>query len=246
MKTKRRAAGLHPGWWTMIVVAGDRRHPGVDRIRVQPGLQAVCAGDPRVGPGGSGDGALREGEVPRRPNRPGFYDQLERPGESSWNSIGPANYIPANVEAQITCPTLFGAKYVDLIDPGHPSRNRLAAGAVLTSRNVTSEVNTVFQNLIDVLNQVDAAKLNAILLGVVRRLSRQRRSYRQGHQRLQRSTDGDQSPQRDNPGRLPGAQGVQRHLQRGRADILTVLDALSTTSSTISNNAKRLTRCCST
>src|ERR1700722_4456314 len=42
-------------------------------------------------------------------------------------------YIPANVEAEIKATTAFGAKYVDLIYPNHPSRKRLAAGAVLQS-----------------------------------------------------------------------------------------------------------------
>ena len=43
-------------------------------------------------------------------------------------------YIPANVEAKINATTLFGAKFVDLIDPQDPSPKRLAAGAVLRSR----------------------------------------------------------------------------------------------------------------
>jgi phospholipid/cholesterol/gamma-HCH transport system substrate-binding protein len=72
-------------------------------------------------------------------------------------------FIPANVQAQIRATTAFGAKYVDLIDPDTPSRARLAAGAHLPSRNVSTEVNTVFQNLVDVLHQVDPPKLNSVL-----------------------------------------------------------------------------------
>jgi phospholipid/cholesterol/gamma-HCH transport system substrate-binding protein len=72
-------------------------------------------------------------------------------------------YIPANVQAQIRATTAFGAKYVDLISPDTPSRARLAAGAQLVSRNVSTEVNTVFQNLMDVLHQVDPPKLNSVL-----------------------------------------------------------------------------------
>jgi phospholipid/cholesterol/gamma-HCH transport system substrate-binding protein len=72
-------------------------------------------------------------------------------------------YIPANVQAQIRATTAFGAKYVDLISPDTPSRARLAAGAQLVSRNVSTEVNTVFQNLVDVLHQVDPPKLNSVL-----------------------------------------------------------------------------------
>lgn len=72
-------------------------------------------------------------------------------------------YIPANVDAKITATTAFGAKYVDLSYPRHPSDERLAAGAILHSHNVSTEVNTVFENLTAVLKMVDPAKLNAVL-----------------------------------------------------------------------------------
>ena len=72
-------------------------------------------------------------------------------------------YIPANVEAQIRATTVFGAKFVDLVYPDNPSPQRLAAGQVLKSRNVSTEVNTVFENVVAVLNQIDTAKLNSTL-----------------------------------------------------------------------------------
>ncbi|CAJ1496046.1 MCE family protein [[Mycobacterium] burgundiense] len=72
-------------------------------------------------------------------------------------------YMPANLEAQIRTTTLFGAKYVDLIYPEVPDEPRLRAGAVIPSRNVTTEVNTVFQNLTTVLQQVEPAKVNAVV-----------------------------------------------------------------------------------
>src|ERR1700761_9328142 len=57
-------------------------------------------------------------------------------------------YLPANTEAEIKSSTAFGAKYVDLIVPEEGAAHRqLAKGAVLHSRNVTVEVNTVFENL---------------------------------------------------------------------------------------------------
>ncbi|MCV4626884.1 MCE family protein, partial [Escherichia coli] len=70
---------------------------------------------------------------------------------------------PANVEAQIRATTVFGAKFVDLIYPSDPSKQRLEPGQVIVSRNVTVEANTVFQNVVDVLEQVDPAKLNSTL-----------------------------------------------------------------------------------
>jgi phospholipid/cholesterol/gamma-HCH transport system substrate-binding protein len=72
-------------------------------------------------------------------------------------------YIPANVGAQIKATTALGNKYVDLIYPDDPTPKRLASGQVLQSRNVSTEVNTVFQDLVAVLHQIDPEKLNAVL-----------------------------------------------------------------------------------
>lgn len=75
-------------------------------------------------------------------------------------------YIPANVGAKIDVTTAFGAKFVELVYPEHPSPQRLAAGAVLHSSNVTTEVNTVFENVVDLLKMVEPEKLNAVLTAV--------------------------------------------------------------------------------
>ena len=50
-------------------------------------------------------------------------------------------YIPANVGARIRATTLFSAKFVELVYPSDPSPQRLAAGAVITSDNVSTEIN---------------------------------------------------------------------------------------------------------
>ncbi|MEM6110653.1 MCE family protein [Mycobacterium sp. 050272] len=71
--------------------------------------------------------------------------------------------IPANIEARINSTSLFGQKYVDLIYPKDPSPQRLSAGAVLRSENVSVEVNTLFQNVVDLVKQIDPYKLNAVL-----------------------------------------------------------------------------------
>ncbi len=76
---------------------------------------------------------------------------------------GPFQYLPSNLEAEIKSTTAFGSKYVDLVVPENPSRTPLKPGAVLHSRNVTAEVNTVFQNLQSVVQAIDPAKMNAIL-----------------------------------------------------------------------------------
>lgn len=75
-------------------------------------------------------------------------------------------FLPANIDARIAVATIFGAKFVSLSYPDHPSATRLAAGAVLRSQNVTTEVNSVFANLVDLLDMVDPMKLNAVLTAV--------------------------------------------------------------------------------
>ena len=73
-------------------------------------------------------------------------------------------YLPSNIEAEIKSSTAFGAKYVDLIVPAEGASHRqLVKGAVLHSRNMTVEVNTVFENLQSVVRAIDPAKLNGVL-----------------------------------------------------------------------------------
>ena len=71
--------------------------------------------------------------------------------------------IPSNVLVDITEPTVFGAKFVDLIPPAEPSARSLHAGQVLDSKHVTVEINTVFKHLTEVLGTLDPAKLNETL-----------------------------------------------------------------------------------
>ncbi|CAM4346828.1 virulence factor Mce family protein [Mycobacterium basiliense] len=75
-------------------------------------------------------------------------------------------HIPANVEARISATTAFGAKFVELQIPQQPTPKRLTAGAVLASKNVSTEINTVFENVVDLLNMIDPLKLNAVLTAV--------------------------------------------------------------------------------
>jgi virulence factor Mce-like protein len=79
--------------------------------------------------------------------------------------------IPANVDAHIVSSTVFGAKFVELVVPHSPSRDVIRAGQVLDADHVTVENNTVFQQLSDVLAEVDPGKLNATLTAVASGLS---------------------------------------------------------------------------
>jgi phospholipid/cholesterol/gamma-HCH transport system substrate-binding protein len=79
--------------------------------------------------------------------------------------------IPANVLVDLTSPTVFGAKFVDLVAPAEPSAQPLHAGQVLDSQHVTVEINTVFKQLTAVLGTLDPAKLNETLGAVSQALS---------------------------------------------------------------------------
>jgi len=79
--------------------------------------------------------------------------------------------IPANVLVDLTPPTVFGAKFVELVPPAEPSAQALHAGQVLNSQHVTVEANTVFKQLTSVLNTLDPAKLNETLGAVSQALS---------------------------------------------------------------------------
>jgi phospholipid/cholesterol/gamma-HCH transport system substrate-binding protein len=71
--------------------------------------------------------------------------------------------VPANVLVNIVATTAFGAKFIQLIPPQNPSPQHLRAGQVLDAGRVTVEVNTIFQELTEVLTKIDPAKLNETL-----------------------------------------------------------------------------------
>lgn len=70
--------------------------------------------------------------------------------------------IPENVNVDIASSTVFGAKFVQFEAPEDP-RGELRTGQVLRGDHVTVEVNTVFQQLVAVLDAVDPMKLNETL-----------------------------------------------------------------------------------
>ncbi|GAB2528475.1 MCE family protein [Nocardia heshunensis] len=70
--------------------------------------------------------------------------------------------VPANATVDINSTTVFGAKYINFIEPQTPTGS-LHAGSVVQAEGVTVEFNTLFQHLSDVLNKVQPEKLNATL-----------------------------------------------------------------------------------
>jgi phospholipid/cholesterol/gamma-HCH transport system substrate-binding protein len=153
---------------------------------------------------------------------------------------GPFRYLPSNIEAEIKSSTAFGAKYVDLIVPDEPSATPLAPGAVLHSRNVTVEVNTVFQNLQSIVRSIDPAKLNAVLSAVAG-------SVRGKGERIGEAiTDANNVLLAVNPRMDTVRQDWQLFGKTAEAysdaaqNILSILDSFSTTSTTLASHAKSL------
>ncbi|MCX2934749.1 MCE family protein [Mycobacterium sp. CVI_P3] len=149
-------------------------------------------------------------------------------------------YIPANVEAQIRATTAFGAKYVDFTYPNDPSPKHIAAGAVLVSRNVSTEVNTVFQNIIDVLKKIDPPKLNAVLTAVADAVRGQ------GERIGQATVDANQVLSAINP-RMDTVdqdwrsfKGFNDTYSSAAQDILSTLNAASATSATVKSQESDL------
>lgn len=233
---------LHPGWWTAILLAvitavilsSCAAFAGTFRSYVPVTLTSDRAGLV-MEPGGKVK--LRGVQVGRVEATNGGTGAVSLKLELDPDQI---RNIPANVQARIRATTAFGAKYVDLIYPTNPSSERLRPGAVIQSENVSTEVNTVFQNLVGVLNQIDPAKLNAVLSALAEGLRGQ------GEQIGQAITDGNAVLQQLNP----RSDAIRRDFQSLKGfgdtysvaakDIVTVLDAASTTSVTITDNAKQL------
>ncbi|RZT26002.1 phospholipid/cholesterol/gamma-HCH transport system substrate-binding protein [Mycobacterium sp. BK558] len=233
--------GLHPAWYTLILLlliavalwltfalffGTFKSHETVTLTSDRAGL--VMETNSKV--------KLRGVQVGRVSAIEGGSEPVALKLEIDKDKIG---HIPGNVEAQIRATTVFGAKYVDLIYPPDP-KGQLQAGQVIRSRNVTVEANTVFQNVVALIDRVDVAKLNSTLSALadgVRGL---------GPQIGEATTAANQVLLQLNP-RSDTIAEDWRTLKRfndtysaAAGDIVTTLDALSTTSTTISDRATQL------
>lgn len=152
----------------------------------------------------------------------------------------PFKYLPSNLEAEIKSSTAFGAKYVDLIVPPDASPQRIKPGSVVHSRNVTVEVNTVFQSLQGVVQSIDPAKLNAILSAIAESVRGK------GDVLGQAITDSNNVLLAVNPRMETVRQDWQLFGQTTKAysdaaqNIVSILDNFTTTSTTITSNAQAL------
>ena len=169
MDHQLKPMGLHPKWWALILAATVVMFVIGSSIAFNDSLRSVIP----VTLASNRAGLVMEtgakvklrgvqvGQVSAISSSDGGRARLQLEIDRSQ-----LQYIPANVDASIKATTAFGAKYVDLSFPEDPSPERLSAGQTLLSRNVTTEVNTVFENLMGVLDQVDPAKLNSVLTAI--------------------------------------------------------------------------------
>jgi phospholipid/cholesterol/gamma-HCH transport system substrate-binding protein len=79
--------------------------------------------------------------------------------------------VPANVDAKIVATTIFGQKYVSFTQPQSPSPQRITSQTVIDARSVTTEINTLFQTLTGITQQVDPVKLNLTLSAAAQALA---------------------------------------------------------------------------
>jgi phospholipid/cholesterol/gamma-HCH transport system substrate-binding protein len=235
-------SGLHPGWYTLILVVVFAvlvwltwaLFAGTLKDEVPVTLTSDRAGlvmetNAKV--------KLRGVQVGRVSGITGGKEPVVLTLDIDRDQI---KFIPANVEAQIRATTVFGAKFVDLVYPDDPSPQRLAENQVLKSRNVSTEVNTVFQNVVSVLNQIDTAKLNSTLAALAEGVRGQ------GEKIGQATTDANQVLLQLNPrsdtirADWQALQGFNDAYSGAAQNILTVLNAASTTSATITSHTKQL------
>jgi phospholipid/cholesterol/gamma-HCH transport system substrate-binding protein len=233
---------LHDAWWTLILFAAI----GVVVLVTAVSFNGTLGSYVPVTLTAERSGLVMESgaKVMMRGVQVGRVSQIgdDQSGTRLKLEIDPdqIRYIPANVEAQISATTAFGAKFVDLVIPQDPSRGRLAAGAVLHSKNVSTEINTVFENVVELLNMIDPLKLNAVLTAVADAVRGQ------GERIGQATTDLNQVLEALNA-RSDTIRQDWRSLKNftetyGAAaqDILTILNAASTTSTTVVNHSTQL------
>src|SRR6476620_5214757 len=234
--------GLHPAWWTAILVAflvaavwltaalftGTlRKYVDVTVTSDRSGLVMETGAKVK----------MRGVQVGRVSGIQGGQDPVSIRLQIYPDQV---KYIPANIGAQIRATTVFGAKFVDLTYPEAPVSQRLESGQVLKSSNVSVEVNTVFENLVSLLGQIDTSKLNAVLTALAEGVRGQ------GERIGQATTDANQVLLQLNPRNQTiradwqALKGFNDAYSVAAQDILTVLNAASTTSQTITSHTKQL------
>lgn len=240
MESLRRDKGVHPGWWTLVlfaIVAGMILITSALFTRSFNSYLPVTVTSDRSGlvMESGAKVKMRGVEVGRVSAVQGGYEPVRMTLEIYPDH---AESIPANVAAEIKATTAFGAKYIDLVYPSRPDPQRLGADAVIASRNVSTEVNTVFQNLTEVLKQIDPVQLNGVLSALAEGLRGEGQSIGRAtsdaSEVLQSLNARSETIRRD----WQALEGFSDTYSSAAQDILTVLDAASTTAVSITDRAE--------
>ncbi|WP_156688406.1 MCE family protein [Mycobacterium sp. Marseille-P9652] len=240
--SESRSEGMHPAWWTMILLVASvgtvaltsaffsgtfTSYVPVTVVSDRAGLVMDRGGKVKL----RGVQVGRVGQVTIDKNEVRLKLDLY-PGQ--------IRYIPANVGARIRATTFFSAKYVDLVYPSRPSPKRLTAGAVIGVDSVGTEVNTLFTTLVNVLNEIDPAKLQGVLSALAEGLRGQ------GAAMGRAITDTDEVLRALNPrgdtirSDIRAVKGFSDTYSAAAQDILRVLDAGAVTSGTVSSESAAL------
>lgn len=244
----RRGPGrhrLHDAWWTLILFAVIGVAVLVTAVSFTGSLRSTVPVTLAADRSGlvmdSGAKVMMRGVQVGRVAQIGRIEWAQN-GASLRLEIDPdqIRYIPANVEAQISATTAFGAKFVDLVMPQNPSRARLSAGAVLHSKNVSTEINTVFENVVDLLNMIDPLKLNAVLTAVADAVRGQGERIGQATTDLNEVLEALNARGDTIGGNWRSLKNFTDTYDAAAQDILTILNAASTTSATVVNHSTQL------
>ncbi|MGZ4510811.1 MAG: MCE family protein, partial [Mycobacterium sp.] len=240
--SETRSEGLHPAWWTLVLVVASigtialtsaffsgsfKSYVSVTVISDRAGLVMDRGGKVK----------MRGVQVGRVAQIANGKNEVSLKLDLYPNQV---RYIPANVQARIRATTFFSAKYVDLVYPSQPSPKRLAAGAVIRVENVGTEINTMFANLVNVLNQIDPAKLQGVLSALAEGLRGRGAAIGQS------ITDTNEVLRAINPraetvrADIRAAKRASDTYGAAAQDILRVLDAASVTSGTVTNYSSAL------
>ncbi len=79
--------------------------------------------------------------------------------------------IPSNVVAKIQATTVFGNKYVSFTSPKDPSPQPITPSTVIDATSVTTEFNTVFETIVELVDNVDPVKVNLTLSAAAQALT---------------------------------------------------------------------------
>jgi phospholipid/cholesterol/gamma-HCH transport system substrate-binding protein len=233
---------MHPGWWTLIFLITTLAIIASTAVLFSGSLKTsipVTLMSDRAGlvMDRGAKVTMRGVQVGRVGQITGANDQVSLKLEMYPDQI---RFIPANVRARIRSGTLFSAKFVELVYPRDPSHERLAAGMVIASDYVSTEINTLWKNLSKVLNQVDTVKLQAVLAALAEGLG--------GHGALIGQTIADANEVLTAVNARADTIDSDRRAVRAVSDaygvaaqdILRALDAASATGETIADNAQAL------